>query len=452
MKIAKRLVSKEFRNRLVAKFPNLKNKQSYWNFLGYLMFGTYRDESSGRLIISAEMIANLEGKSSDWMHNNYSAYPFLTKFSREIHPFTWSDWSHEAGRARVITALTWDEDVTAAIAAERQGLWEETGKVYLNNGSKFTKKKQSQIRLEERLGAISLMSQAGCEEARQLLELMNNQPSNLFGMKILENISSAFDVAKALPVEKSERQIDILNAVISQYQPFYKPTAGSPRIFAYNENLLGLQREVRKALTKGWLECDLKSAQLAICAKTWEVVRAQKFLREGGNIWDSLFEHFQIEKNESTKRIFKTGLYALMFGAQKKKMTEIFDPLGQDSLEKFLSHRIIKSMWRARRKQLSLIRKNKGAINYFGQFISLRNFSARSILSQLAQAYELALLYPVVKLAKSDIRFKITLWQHDGFSLHIAKPEDKENLVFNLKYVVMAKAQELGIKTELEME
>lgn len=450
MNISNRTVSPKFRVIIASKYPNLKNNRADWAFLGYLMFGSYREEHSGKLLIPSELIARIEGKFDQWVKNNYVARYFLERFTKLIQPFKWSKWDSEQGLARIVTELNWPQDVADAISAERQKLWVDTGRVYLINGTKFTSKKQIQNRRKEKLGALELLKESGCKEAEELLDYMNSLPSNLF-YKILANMPHALEIADTLPPESRDRQKDLLNTVLDQYQPFYKPTAGSTRIYAFNENLLGLQRNVRKALTMGWLECDLKSAQLAICAKTWQVARAQNFLNDGGNIWDSLFEHFGLEKNDETKRVFKTALYAIMFGAQKKKLSGILDSLGGGSLDKFLSHGVIKSMWRARTRQLSQIRKDKGAINYFGQFISLKDFSARSILAQLAQAYELALLYPVLELAKKDKRFQIVLWQHDGFSVHIAKPEDKSNLVFNMKWVVKAKAHELGINTELEV-
>ena len=39
-------------------------------------------------------------------------------------------------------------------------------------------------------------------------------------------------------------------------------------------------------------------------------------------------------------------------------------------------------------------------------------------MAQQAQATELYLLLPVLKLAKSTNDFSITLWQHDGFSVN----------------------------------
>lgn len=451
MQISDRTCSPKLRSLIQITYPNLGKNKAFWKFTGYLMFGTYRDEQTGKFLIPAELIARIEGQFNQWKSNNYIAEQFLEKYVNSIQPFKWSKWNSEERLVRVVTELKWPQDIIDGMQAERQGLWKETGKVYFSDGSKFTSKKQRESRRTEKLNALELLNEAGCPEAKDLLDYINNLPSNAF-YKILQNMPAALESVNKLLPEKRDRQIDILNAVLDQSQPFYKPTKGSTRIFAFNENMLGLQKGVRRALTAGWSDFDLKSAQLAICAKTWNVRKAQKFLKEKGNIWSSLFEYFQIEKDEDTKKVFKTALYAVMYGAGINKVKEILKPLGENSDKKFLSHPIIKSMWIARRKQLSQIRKDGGAFNCFGKFISTKHFTSKSVLAQLAQAYELNLLYPVIKLAKSDNRFQIVLWQHDGFSVHWLRKEDIPSVEFNLKHAVKERAVQLGINTELENE
>lgn len=451
MKIADRTVSLKFRNLLASSYPKLGKNKTLWLFTGYLMFGTYRDEQSGKLLISAEMLARAEGKYLEWTKNNYIAWKFLEKYCQEIQNFKWSKWDSEGGLVRVVTELNWPQEIQDAIQAERQKLWKDTGIVCISSGAKFTQNKQRENRTKEQSGALEILSEAGCLEAKELLEYMNNLPSNLF-YKILQNMPAALEIANKLPAGKRDRQIDILNTVLDQYQPFYKPTAGSTRIFAFNENMLGLQKGIRRALTAGWCECDLKSAQLAICAKTWNLPKVQKFLKDKGNIWDSLFDHFNLKRDEDIKKLFKTALYAVMYGAGRNRIRQILEILSDDAYLTFLSHPLIKVIWRARREQLSKIRKNDGATNCFGKFISTKEFSPKSILAQLAQAYEINLLYPALKLAKLDKRFHIVLWQHDGFSVYCLRKEDKEMIKFNVKYKIDERAVQLGINTELEIE
>lgn len=452
MKISDRVISKTFRNILQNYYPQLGRNKSYWKFLGYLMFGSLTDEKSGKLVIPSKTLATLEGKKKEFKDRNYLASDFLERFCKDVHSFKYSKWSYMEGLARIVTENEWSQGIKEAIEAERNKEWKNEDQVYISTGAKFTKKSQYQKRQEDKTEALELMSEAGCPEAKDLLNYMNNLNPEIFQNKVLQNIFSAFEVARTLPNGKADRQIDLLNAVVIDCQPYYQPSKATVRIFPYNENLLGLKKEVRKTLTTGWLECDLKSAQLAICAKTWDVPEVQQFLMEGGSIWNSLFEHFDLVKDDEIKAILKEALYATMFGAGARKLDEILKPLGSGSLSKFLSHVVVNAMWKARKEQLELIKENNGAVNCFEQFLSRKQFKMKSILAQLAQSYELALLYPVLQLAKETKRFQIVLWQHDGFSVHITKKSDQERIIRLMKRAVQYQARKLGIITELEVD
>ncbi len=461
MRVTNRTVSKDFRDIINKIYPQMSKSQ--WIFTGYLMFGTWRNDY-GRLLITREIVADCEGKSHQLkVSHNYSAWEFLEKYSSEIQPFEWTNWyGDREGKkkqvSRVVTRLIWPNRVHNAIEKERNGEWIASERVYMADGKPFSKKKQLTQLKEDRQLSLERLNTQGCTEAKELLLYLNGLPSNAF-YRILSNLPEALEEAKKIEKKESrEHQLNVLNAVLDSYQPFYKPTSGSVRIFAFNENMTQLNKNIRQVLTKGWLEFDLRSAQLAINSKLWQVRKVQKFLQEGGKIWDSLFEWFGLEKSEETKRIFKTALYSISYGASFKKsmnydgrktLREVLEPLFKDP-KQFLTHPLIKSLWRARSKQLSKIKREGGAKDCFGRFLSVRDFNPRSILAQLSQSYELKLLYPVIELAKKDLRFDVVLWQHDGFSVLIRKQEDEEMIIFSIKYVVKAVADKLGINTELE--
>jgi len=86
---------------------------------------------------------------------------------------------------------------------------------------------------------------------------------------------------------------------------------------------------------------------------------------------------------------------------------------------------IVHAMWEAREAQLEKISNDGGAENCFGRWVAIpdkwherqkRYFpNSRSVLAQLAQAWELRLLLPVLELARTTEQFTIMLWLHDGF-------------------------------------
>ena len=202
-----------------------------------------------------------------------------------------------------------------------------------------------------------------------------------------------------------------------------------------NDCVARLQRDVRHTLTRDWITCDLKSAQLAICAKTWNVPQVGEFLRSGGSIWQSLSAWLDLEAEQ--KPMLKDALYALVFGAGRDKMIAILE--SRRLYERFRAHPLIHQMFLARARQLRAIRTAQGAHDAFGRWIAIEYMpvlekryshdSSRKILALVAQSYELLLLTPVIQLAMeqrdSSHGFVITLWLHDGFSFDTCHPGDR---------------------------
>ena len=86
-------VSKPFRELTARTFPALDRNPAYWRFMQYLLFGTFIDEDTGRLIISQKDLAEIEG----WTRGmgNYRAIRFLTAFQTEVmtpETFSWTGW------------------------------------------------------------------------------------------------------------------------------------------------------------------------------------------------------------------------------------------------------------------------------------------------------------------------------------------------------------------------
>jgi G:T-mismatch repair DNA endonuclease (very short patch repair protein) len=69
-----------------------------------------------------------------------------------------------------------------------------------------------------------------------------------------------------------------------------------------------------------------------------------------------------------------------------------------------------------------------------------------------AQSVELYLLLPVVELASTTKDFYITLWQHDGFSVHFTNKSKVDYWIKKIQSVVQSKIDEQGILTHLEWE
>lgn len=449
MIIINKTVSPVFRNILKRNFPALGENPAYWNFIGHLIFGL-REPQTGYVKIPWELIAQCEGKYYMVENKNYRSIDFLIAFSQNVHHFEWSDYSYEEGRCRVVKKCYWDAEVLEAIANERQELWKDTGRVYLSDGEPFTPYKQRKLRDLNYKEAMKQMSNAGILTARTLIEYMNNLPVRTF-QEMMVNMPEAKQVA--LQQEDADNQLNLLRAVQDEYKPLYSPVEKSVRIYPFSENICYLQRNIRHSLTKGWTEFDLKSCQLAIASKLWGIPDVEQYLRAGNSIWTDLFIFFGIEPSDKVKEIFKKSLYAMMYGAGQKRLKEILSPIGDNAFQRFVSHPIINAMWKARTKQFEKMSGQGGAVDCYGRFLSLKEFSHRSILAQVAQSMEMQLLADVIDLAiqnKDKRTFKIVLWQHDGFSVQFAQKESKQYW----KNMIISTAQqtidELGIPTCLE--
>lgn len=274
------------------------------------------------------------------------------------------------------------------------------------------------------------------------------------------------DARKVALMEKdSKGQLAILEFIENELpQPIYKPVDNSPRLFAIGQSICGLQRHVRKTLTKGWHEADLRNAQLAIVAERWNITKLKKFLLSGESFWTYLFREMDWTPNEYDKDFLKKVTYSLVFGAladpKGKCLSNIALLFGKEEkdLVKFLNVPLIKSILRKRSEQFRKIRKDKGAFDYFGNWIELskdKGHTKRSILAQVAQSVELGLLEPVIEWFIKNKGKKngslLLLWQHDGFSFSVC-PAFLLWVTKVLKNLVAKKGRELGIVSTLEIE
>ncbi|MEI6492601.1 MAG: hypothetical protein WCO94_08640 [Verrucomicrobiota bacterium] len=450
-------VSKPFRELTARTFPALDRNPAYWRFMQYLLFGTFIDEDTGRLIISQKDLAEIEG----WTRGmgNYRAIRFLTAFQTEVmtpETFSWTGW-RGGKKCRQVQRFDPPASFQTALDEEWAKTHHDQGRVYFCDGRTFSKKKQRQCRIECRNAAIFLQALAPCEEAREILDYLNHLPPNLFS-GILRNYHAALQVAQALENENARRQqLRILKAINEQPQPFYAASgnANTDRIFGIGDCLTGLERNVRRALTADWQEGDIKSSQLAICAAAWNVEVVQDFLRDGGSVWKNLFEWFEFDTAEGAKAkpALKDALYSTCYGMRTQyiggrlgKALEIAGVVRNGSL--FLRNPLIQAMLASRNEATKQILRKSGAKTCFGKWLELGKLTPPQILAQIAQAAELKLIYPVVQLAKQTEEFKITLWQHDGFSVHFTRREERWKR--KLARVVSEQAEKMGIVTGLE--
>ncbi len=451
------IVSSQFRNNIIRYLPGINKNPAYWQLTAYLMFWTTRSAQEDKLMIGQEILATLENKFDQLVSGNYSAISFLTDYWNDVLPFEISDWNYSEGKARVVESIEWPDELNVLLQQELNKLpGEKEDPVFFISGESRSERKIKALVDLEKTQANSFIETAirNKELLRYLTELNSYRYT-----KALKNVKYALDVVKALPTESQGRELKILGRLFDNAQPLYKTTEKSVRIFPMYDNLLALKREVRQALTQDWMECDLRSAQLAIVAKLWDLPLVNEFLTKNQNIWEYLAKQLDTELTPRLKKAIKHEfLYPLCFGESKRVLrqvvTDTFEKnMGIDNaFDRLFNLPIMQEIWKGRAKRIQKIYKEWGLRDAFGDWLLMKKHdkkAAISLLAQEAQSYELCLLLPILDLAKSsNDNLAILAWQHDGFSAVCKKNE--EIWVPAMKRVVKNKAAELGINTVLE--
>ncbi len=429
-----------------------------WRFLFWLLQRTTQENKD--VVIKGGMLAKMNEQQGKYHSRNFIAKDILDNF--KLIPISYDyrlkdadidmlDGWKESGIKKEIflTELpNWPSHILEAMTADRQI---KENRVMLEDGTPYTKNKRYQIRTTEQLDALALMDKNGVVPATQLLQYMNNLPGTAF-----RRLYSNFDYAREVAKLESEPILvgDMLDAIQEQIQPFYKKSYASTRIFGNTADITYLPRHTRKAFTRGWYECDLRNAQLAITAKAWGIEPIEKYLREYGSVWEGLLNWMEWEYTEDNKAILKPAVYSVCFGTTKRGMCQSKGAFPNDPVSRgrFLANPLIKALWDAREIQLATIKENGGGKNYFGNWLRVKDFEkgARSVLAQIVQSWELAILRPVVDFAfKNRDLLTITIWQHDGFTVSVDKHPDL--ILGKLKDLVGASAMADGVVTELEI-
>lgn len=459
--------SPEFRDQVAAKLPGLGTNYAYWRLLEYVLFGTWVDEATGQLVLSAKQAAYLTGNERKWLSNHFALQPLLYDFSRDVFPLDTEGiiFNHyfEANQAGRIVADV-PEWLLSAAKAERR----RTGgqRVEFATGELWTSRKSVKVLGSLRKEAASLAASAGCAETQRLLSYLNDLAPNTFA-KILKRLPQAHLAANTVRTD-SERQHNLLQAIGQVCQPLYKPVENSTRVYTLNESFPRLKREVRDVLAADWLKADLASAQLAIAAHIWKVPIVEELLKTEKSIWGELQDWMKLARSAQSKKDLKELMYSLLFGMSRKNLSakarQMF-PGRKEPWKRLCQHPVIKEILVARQRQFDTLRSVGFATDAFGRKLQLlaegrsssgyQKDNASSILAQVAQSWELLLMLPILDLAEAHrgtSGFTITMWLHDGVCINVHDARRIEAWKARISLAVAKQADELGIPTRLVWE
>lgn len=448
-------VSRFFRKAAADAFPVLKTNRAYWMLFCYLLFGYQHDRQTKRLLLCADILSDIEGRDRD----NSQAQNFLIRFQEDVlFPNAGLNWT--AGwyrkKCRQLRRLDLGK-FQEVLRGEYLGWWNESGIVYLVDGSVCNTAKGRKLRREQRDYANRLPTL--CEHADNIRSYMNALRPNRFTRTVAENLHSARKAVFNLPEGRvKDAQFRILRHIESQPQSFYFPSAdGNTVRLNTSEAIPNLKSNVRRALTKGWEEADLRSSQFAICASLWQVPELLDFLKSGKSLWPHLLDYLGIpdEAREQAKPALKKVLYAMCFGMERPRLKAlaayrlVVAGLNKALFRTLQEEPLIVALLNARDIALERIAADGGAYTCYDQWKSVtEERKPRDIMAEIAQAWEMKLIYPAFELANTTRAFVITLYQYDGFS--VVFRHRKEQWKERIEQAIQDNADSLNILTKLE--
>src|SRR5206468_10057630 len=129
---------------------------------------------------------------------------------------------HE-GKCRQLWKRHFGQKFEEILRREHFGYWDDSGPVYLLDGSAYNSSNARRFRREQREAAGRLP--ALCEHAESIRTYMNTLKANLFTKKVRENFRSALKASFNLPDNPvRDAQLRILRHIRSQPQAFYFPS------------------------------------------------------------------------------------------------------------------------------------------------------------------------------------------------------------------------------------
>ena len=460
------LVSKELRDFVEKSFRSL-DEDGFRIFFWYLNTCSYRDKY-GNILLESKMLAQFE----DIDEQNTQAEKFMIRFNelcltRVGGHLKYTDYNPEEHRCRAVEAFhmgmlhdeflrLWnsDDNWPKDSINSKKLVFASTGKVATYKALKKRRKQELDEAMSRPCGALTT----------ELLEYLNGDSlsTQVYTELINRNWQDAYNACLQIKDKVlREQQLHLLREIKQNPRAYYFPSFWglTPRVFTHG-GIPELKRELRIILCDGWHDADLVSSQLAICASLWKLDRIEKFLESEGNVWDEIQNTLNIPQEiwDKFKPYVKESLYTICYGGGKWMIKEpLLDGIRTLGLnfkhKKILNHWIFRELKNGQIRAAAKIKSDGGMYDAEEKWLPVtteRKIS--SIMAEVAQSYELRILISVIRLAKQtgNKLFKVTVWQHDGFSMYIER--DSEKVRKMIQETVRKELNGLGIQTKLEFK
>lgn len=498
---------KELVDELCRRFPVLERRPDFLRLAVHCLVAAPVEDGIVAIPLPYRLIAALAGKSKQAKSRNFSAKDFLGEFDGAMangavrgETFQIAVRGYREGRCRRLVALRVPHDLRQASLAFKQGQYHGRLVHVTPSGVKLLGPKQLPAWRKRRIASAKTHSTSP-QTARDLQRYLHKLPLQPF-TKIAskEAITAAFGEAEHLyasePAKLNYARLN-LASIARQPMPVYRTTSNSVRLFATGHSLASLPKPLRHLLSSRarWIELDLAQSQLAITSSLWKVEPVLDALRdEDFSIWDDLMRGLGVAPDElrrddpqtyaEVKAALKPNVYGILFGASAHDLRRFgfafdFDPHRTDAAvlarrallvdtlgrpldelgDAFVEHPLMAAMLEARHRRMEELRRDGHIVDAFGRRLALVSggpdeVRPPSLLAQEAQAMELKLLEPVTYDAieeseKLRPNYRITLWQHDGFSIVVKEKRLEGPVIERLQQLVQDAADSLDIPTRL---
>jgi hypothetical protein len=445
-------VNPDFRDLVISEYPGVLSSDAFIGLMQSLLFSTFVDEDTGRLILSHKMIAAIEGVNPS--RHGYAAYRLLGEFNDNVMPIDVKGHLYSRGLARTIKP-NFTPSVTHALATGMANA--SADRVWFGSGEYLSRRAKDRIEKERRQELLQIADEARADHpGRELLDYLNGQPQTARRNLLRTNEPSVIQAIGKLPGVQREWSERLVTNGVTRNDIYYKPVDNSPRIFASGATLHQLPRDIRKLALKGSTEVDLRSCQLAVVARIWGTPKLLSFLEVGQSIWGHLSDFVGVD--DTAKPIIKITIYSIVFGMARNNLqrnladgTEGIPGIGLGRALRFFKHPLIQELLKARSNQLNDIKRNGGGVDAFDRWIPCdRKYDVRSVAAEIVQSYELRIMMSIVPILKSDRQIKTVSWLHDGASIHFGDKTERAWQIARMQRAVDSTAADLRIPTILE--
>ena len=470
--------------RLLAAYPVFHTEKRLRSLFVYLANCRLNDEGY-RSLSSATLSRIYTGDGQAKRRHDFSVTNEISKL-QEVIPglqIALSEYRIKGSKARDVIEFVPPPEVIEILVGEhpldRTGHLKKLGLVDARTGLPVNAAQIADYRAARRAEADATNAACPWLETREFLDFMYHALSpDMFKPKATDvrecdrYLESALEQGH-LSADQTLATWRNLDEMLMLRQTFYVWSQHSKRVFTMGYGFATLHSPVRQRLFPDLIEVDLTAAQAATLCAICDVPLLRGLLESGKSLWEYILTELGFDgQDKEMKAVLKIVFYSLCFG---KSMLRLFRFEKNDYRahkraiwrlkpvqERFLAIPLIREMLVARDQKMIEIRRAGGAYDCDGDWIATgkradgRRVTARSVLSQLAQAVEWRLLEPLrreaIRVQVNPHGWRLLIWSHDGFSFRPRQWRDAGDICRRLVKLVDEQARRMNVPTRLEFK